>query len=83
MFVIFGLSPKSKTIGQGIFQCPRCRSAQGYKLQKRKQCISLFFIPLIPIKRLEDLVKCNQCKTQFYPDMVLTSQELKKHEFNA
>jgi uncharacterized C2H2 Zn-finger protein len=44
--------------------CPRCGLSSAY-LKRLDHYISLFFIPLIPIKRGERFLECDRCRGIF------------------
>lgn len=44
--------------------CPSCGLPSG-RLKRRDNYLSLFFIPLFPVKRGEPFVECNRCQGVF------------------
>jgi RNA polymerase subunit RPABC4/transcription elongation factor Spt4 len=61
MFLIAGISPKTKILENTPRLCPKCGLAQAY-LQRVDHYLSLFFIPLFPVKTGEPFVWCNRCE---------------------
>ncbi len=53
------------TRGKGEFFCPVCRLPSTYKLKKRKQFVTLYFIPLIPINDVDTFIRCDRCRNKF------------------
>lgn len=65
MFLIAGISPKMKTLETAPRICPSCGLAQAY-LKRMDHYLSLFFIPLIRVKKGEPMLICNRCQTAGY-----------------
>jgi hypothetical protein len=65
MFIIAGISPKTKTIDQTPRICPSCGLAQAY-MKRVDHYFNLFFIPLIRVKKGDPFVFCNRCNNTGY-----------------
>ena len=65
--IIFGTGPKYKTVGKGHFYCPHCQTERTYERKQGKQYISLYFIPLIPLGDLGEIIECQTCGRAFSP----------------
>jgi hypothetical protein len=50
MFLIFGLRTTAKRLGPVSMICPVCRQLGGMLLVREVTKLSLFFIPLLPIR---------------------------------
>ena len=61
MFLIAGISPKVKTLETVPRICPACGLAQAY-LKRVDHYLSLFFIPIIRVKKGEPVLICNRCR---------------------
>ncbi|WP_147918823.1 zinc-ribbon domain-containing protein [Ruania zhangjianzhongii] len=69
--IIFGLVVLTfGQIGTGVFYCPQCADDREYVHSHRRRFFSLFFIPIIPLNRVGEVVKCQTCKTKFVPDVL-------------
>jgi hypothetical protein len=53
-----------------VFQCPTCRTSTRYSRRKVTRTVSVFFIPLIPIGDMGEIVRCEQCRSKFHPDVL-------------
>ena len=62
MILIAGVSPKTKTIDPTPRLCSRCGLAQAY-LKRVDHYLSLFFIPVIRVKKGEPVWVCNRCES--------------------
>lgn len=61
MIFIFGYNPIVKTVGPvEEIQCPNCNNSKHWVLEKVSYFISLFFIPIIPVKA-DYYIKCPIC----------------------
>ncbi|MCX5919285.1 MAG: zinc ribbon domain-containing protein [Deltaproteobacteria bacterium] len=54
------MQPKKVQVDDQARACPRC-GLPSARLKRLDHYISLFFIPLIPIKRGETFLECNRC----------------------
>ncbi len=60
-FVIAGVQPKTRTLDEAPKRCPRCGLYQA-RTQQVDHYISLFFIPLIRVKKGEPFLYCQRCQ---------------------
>jgi len=61
VFYIFGL------IGTGSFHCPNCGGDRQYEHRTARRFFTLFFIPVIPLNKVGEVVRCTTCRTRFDP----------------
>jgi hypothetical protein len=61
VFYIFGL------IGTGQFHCPNCGGDRDYEHRTARRFFTLFFIPVIPLNKVGEVVRCNTCRMRFDP----------------
>ena len=66
-FLIGGVQPKTVILDDIPRMCPACGLAQG-RLKRVDHYLSLFFLPLFPVKRGEPVVMCNRCGVVSAPD---------------
>jgi len=64
MIFIAGVSPRLRQLGYAQTTCPACNAGGRLHIVKQSQCISLFFIPLIPLGG-EYIVTCGGCASVF------------------
>jgi tellurite resistance protein len=65
LLIIFGLRVFYRTIGQGAFHCQRCGGDREYRHRAGRRWITLLFIPVIPLTRVGEHVKCAACGTWY------------------
>ncbi len=65
MLLLFGWTTRTKTLGTGSFYCRNEGGDRTYLLLQARRWFTLFFIPLIPLKVLGDLVQCSSCGVQY------------------
>jgi hypothetical protein len=75
-FLIGGVQPKTVTIDDTPRLCPACGLAQA-RLKRVDHYLSLFFIPLFPVKRGDPMVICERCGAVSSPDQGLTTRTVK------
>lgn len=75
MIIIWGWRAVRTVLSTGHFFCPQCGGDTEYRHLALRQWFTLFFIPLIPLKRLGTCVECRRCKTAF-TEQVLTATTL-------
>lgn len=59
-FLIGGIQPRTTTVDDTPRLCSHCGLAQA-RLKRIDHYLSLFFIPLFPVKRGEPVVICDRC----------------------
>lgn len=69
-FFIGGVQPKTITLDETPKLCPACGLAQA-RLRRIDDYLSLFFIPLFPVKRGEPVLICDRCGAVSDPDQTL------------
>jgi ribosomal protein S14 len=61
MFLIAGVSPKTKTLDGHPRRCPTCGLSQAY-YKRIDHYFNLFFIPLLRVKKGEPFLLCERCQ---------------------
>lgn len=62
MFIIWGFRDLDKELGNvGYLHCNRCNNDSNWRLMKRTSWFTLFFIPVIPFRRVY-YVYCPVCR---------------------
>ena len=65
MLIIFGFRVLYRTIGHGTFHCQRCGGDREYARRAGRRWFTLFFIPVIPLNRAGEHVRCAVCGTRY------------------
>ncbi|MBX6752006.1 MAG: zinc ribbon domain-containing protein [Micromonosporaceae bacterium] len=67
--IIFGLATFSifGLIGTGQFHCPNCGGDRHYEHRVARRFFTLFFLPVIPLNKVGEFVRCKTCRTRFDP----------------
>ena len=65
MLVIFGFRVLYRTIGHGTFHCQRCGGDREYARRAGRRWFTLFFIPVVPLGRAGEHVRCAVCRTRY------------------
>ena len=60
-FFIAGIQPKTKAVDKTPRLCPACGLQQAY-LKRTDHYLSLFFIPLFPVKQGDSFLICENCE---------------------
>jgi hypothetical protein len=60
MFLIAGVQPKTRRVDDNPQRCPSCGLAQAYTTRV-DHYLSLFFIPLIRVKKGAPFLLCDRC----------------------
>ncbi len=66
-FLIGGVQPKTKVLDETPRLCPACGLAQA-RLKRVDYYLSLFFIPLFPVKKGSSVVICDRCGVTSPPE---------------
>jgi hypothetical protein len=70
-FFIGGVQPKTVTLEETPRLCPACGLAQA-RLKRIDHYLSLFFIPLFPVKRGQPMLLCDRCGVMSDPDQAMS-----------
>lgn len=73
MFFIYGWGNRQKTIANGDFSCPVCRTRTNYTHYSQRRWFSFFFIPIFPFTTPQEFVGCHQCQNVFSLDSLPAS----------
>jgi tellurite resistance protein len=73
--IIIGTIELSFTLRDGTFFCPNCRQQRPYKQKKKRQFLTVYFIPLIPLQAVGEFIQCQQCRQQFEPAAASLTEE--------
>ena len=63
--IIMGFRVIFRTLSTGLFFCPKEGADRNYRLRRAQRFFTIFFIPVIPLKKLGTLVECEGCQSQF------------------
>ena len=67
MIIIWGFRAIGKKLSEGEFFCPKCGADRPYVLRLMRRWFTLFWIPLIPLNRVGEVVECETCHTRYDP----------------
>lgn len=70
MLLIWGIRSRAKTLSTGTFFCPHCGGDRTYAHKQLRRWFTLFFLPVIPMKVLGELIECQTCRTQYDPQVL-------------
>jgi len=70
MFIIWGLRVVYHTIAQGLFFCRKCGGDRDYRRRAGRRFITVFFVPLIPLNKTGEHVRCTTCKTRYVTEVL-------------
>ncbi len=75
--ILIGTMNWTKTIAQGEFHCPNCNTTRQYQRKSFRPFLTLYFIPVIPLGKVGDFVRCRSCRVDFAPE-ILTQPIMKE-----
>lgn len=70
MILIWGLRVFYRTIAEGVFHCRKCGGDRNYRRRVGRRFFTLFFIPIIPLNKTGEHVKCMTCRTRYVTDVL-------------
>jgi hypothetical protein len=70
MFFVFGVTSRHKTVDSGRFRCPNEDRTTPFRHEEARRWFTLFFIPLIPLGRQGEWVRCQSCGATYGPDVL-------------
>lgn len=65
MLLIFGFAVFFRTVGHGDFHCPHCGGDRRYRHRVARRWFTLFFLPVIPLTQVGEVVECTTCRNRF------------------
>lgn len=65
MLLIFGFTVRSRPMEAGKFHCPNEGGDRTYTLREARRWFTVFFVPLLPLKVLGNVVECDSCAAQY------------------
>jgi hypothetical protein len=63
--LLFGLRVYFRDIGEGMFYCQRCGGDRAYRRRAGRRWFHIFFIPVIPLDRVGEDIRCGTCRTRY------------------
>jgi hypothetical protein len=70
VIIIWGLRVVWSTIATGVFHCRKCGGDRNYRLRSGRRFFTLFFIPIIPLNKVGEHVRCETCKTRYVTEVL-------------
>lgn len=81
--IIFGARGVTYTHAKGTFYCPGCdREGVEYKHQRTRRFVTLYYLPVIPLRSLGEYIECQVCQNTYQP-AVLTASAAEHRAFEA
>ncbi len=81
--IIFGARGVTYTHAKGTFYCPGCdREGVAYKHQRCRRFVTLYYLPLIPLKTFGEYIECQVCQNTYQP-AVLSATLAEHRAFEA
>ena len=68
--IIWGFRVIWRSIAEGTFHCPDEEADKPYRLRVAQRFFTLFFLPLIPLRKMGQAVECQSCKHRFEPSVL-------------
>ena len=65
MFLVFGMTVRFRTVGEGTVHCPSCAADRECRRREARRWVTFFFIPVVPAGRLGEIVECATCGGRF------------------
>ncbi len=70
MIIIWGLRIVWSTIATGVFHCRKCGGDRNYRHRSGRRFFTVFFIPIIPLNKVGEHVRCETCKTRYVTEVL-------------
>lgn len=67
MLLIFGFKVRFKTLASIFFHCPTCGGDRQGSHQVARRWFTLFWIPVIPLNQVGEVVTCDTCGSRYDP----------------
>ncbi len=63
--IIWGTTGITSTREKGEFFCPKCDGRAPYQRKSVRRFFTLYFIPLIPLNKVGEFIRCGKCRSDF------------------
>lgn len=63
--IIWGTTGITSTREKGEFFCPKCDGRTPYQRKSVRRFFTLYFIPLIPLNKVGEFIRCGKCRSDF------------------
>ncbi len=80
--IIFGSKGVESNMGSGVFFCPNCGGDQRYWHKHVRRYFTLYFIPLIPLDKIGEIVQCTGCGQTWDPEVLTFDPQAAISAFN-
>ncbi|NLD75737.1 MAG: hypothetical protein GX643_03625 [Acidimicrobiales bacterium] len=67
MLLVFGFKIRLSTTASLVFFCPSCGGDRAGSRRSARRWFTLFWIPVVPLKSVGEVVECETCHTRFDP----------------
>lgn len=67
MLLVFGFKVRFSTVASLVFFCPACGGDRAGARRRARRWLTLFWIPVLPLNRLGEVVECETCHSRFDP----------------
>jgi hypothetical protein len=68
--IVWGFRVVWSTIATGVFHCRKCGGDRQYRHLTGRRFFTLFWIPIIPLNKVGDHVRCETCKTRYVTEVL-------------
>ncbi len=70
LLIIFGTKVKTRITDEGQFFCPSCQKERRYARKSGKNYFALYFVPLIPLGDVDEIIECQHCGRSYNTDVL-------------
>lgn len=67
MLIVFGFKVRLTTEASLVFFCPTCGGDRAAARRSARRWFTVFWIPVVPLKRVGEVVECETCHTRHDP----------------
>ncbi len=82
--IIIGTTQLTYTKSKGDFHCPNCRQQRSFRQRRKREFLTVYFIPLIPLQLASEFLECGTCRGTFDTDVAhMTADEIRTSQRTA
>ncbi len=82
--IIIGTTQLTYTKSKGDFHCPSCQQQCSFRHRRKREFLTLYFIPLIPLQLTAEFLECSTCRRTFDTQLAnLTADQIRAMQRNA
>lgn len=79
--IIIGSTNLTYTKSNGQFHCPQCNEQRPFRHRRKREFLTVYFIPLIPLQLVNEFLECSSCRGAFDKELAdMTAEQIRSSQ---